>query len=445
MAASLTRYPSAPAEVQERLLFAVADTLAVLISGARRRDVSSLRNAFAVGSGPSTLIGLAGGSNPSNAAFVNALPIASEQLQDGHRLARGHPMSHLFPSVLAVAEAEKSSGSDFLSALLAGYELGVRLGKAMGGTPPGVHDIGTWAMIGSSAAVGHLLSSGSEAVVADAIELAAATLLAFDAKSVFDGASGQHLFLGIACQNSVNVGYAAAGGFSAPGGTLERFYLPRSSRKFDGNSISGELNETGRWSHYEVLGGYHKLHPTCAHLHGVNDAVENITKGKGIDPSRIDSVRVETYSAALEFADPHPANDLAARFSIPYTVAVALLRGRLDNHSFDEAWLEDKRVSDLASRIQVIHDPELDRDYPAGRPARVTVFLKDGDHLLSQVKIPRGDGISALEDQEIADKPFNLMRDCVGADLALQLLDAVRHLPESGVSSLSEVLTLVQL
>lgn len=440
MAACHTRYSSAPKEVQERLLFAVADTLAVLISGSSRQDLGLLRNTYAVGSGPSTLIGLSARSNPSNAAFVNALPITSEQLQDGHRLARGHPMAHLIPAVLAVAESEESSGSAMLSALLAGYELGVRLGIAMGGTPRGVHDIGTWAMIGSCAAVAYLLSDGEETVVADATELAAASLLAFDAKSVFDGFDGQHLFLGIACQNSVVLGYAAGSGVSGYPGTLERFYLPRASRAFNGSLISEELEEAGRWSHFELLDGYHKLHPTCAHLHGVNDAVENITEGIGIDPGRIESVVVETYSVALEFVNPHPANDLAARFSIPYTVAVALIRGHLDIHSFDEALIRDQKVSDLASIVQVIHDPDLDLDYPAGRPARVTVFLKDEDPKIAQVKFPRGDGALALTDADIAIKPFNLIRDRLGADMAGKIIDAIWRLPDSSVSVLSEVL-----
>lgn len=440
IAAGRTSYAKAPPIVQDRLRFAIADSLAVLLSGSTRHDVKGVRTRFVNGDGPATLIGFARGSNAATASLVNGIPIAAEQLQDGHRLARGHPMAHLLPAVFAVAESENSSSYDFLSALLAGYELGVRLGIAMDGTPPGVHDIGTWASIGSTAAVAHLLSNGSAEVITAAIELAAASLLAFDAATVFDGASGQHLFLGLACQSSVINGYGADSGLSAPNGTLERFYLPRNSRNFKPETLDEDLTSLGEWKRYLITSGYHKVHPTCAHLHGVNDAVENIIFAGDVDPSEIDSVIVETYKAAAEFSSQSPINDLAARFSIPYTVAVALIRGGLDQEAFEEQWLSDGKVRDLASRVTVMNDPSLDNEYPGGRPARVTVVSRNGDTKVSLVKAVRGDGCSALQDRKVVEKPLVLMSKVVGGSLAKQLIDAIFSLPSARIGSLTKLL-----
>jgi 2-methylcitrate dehydratase PrpD len=62
------------------------------------------------------------GADPATAALLNGTPLAAEQLQDGHRLGRGHPGAHVVPAVLAVAESCEASGSALLSALLVGYE-----------------------------------------------------------------------------------------------------------------------------------------------------------------------------------------------------------------------------------------------------------------------------------------------------------------------------------
>lgn len=437
--ASSISFELAPIPVQQRLLYGIHDTLSVLLSGSLRTDIREFRDGFASGDGPSSVIGLGRGAAPSVAAFLNGIPVASEQLQDGHRLARGHPMSHLLPSVLAVGEAENASGSQVLTSLLIGYEVGVRLGMAMGGTPEGVHDIGTWATLGSCAAVGYLLSGGSMEVVEAAIELGASVPLAFDAKSVFEGASAQHLFLAIGCQNSVVVGYGASNGLRAQGNTLERFYLPRTSKNISSKSIEERISEIS-WSEYVILNGYHKIYPTCAHLHGVNEAVEKITLGLPLDPMQIDGVKVEVYESALEFLNPAPRNDLEARFSIPFTVAVALALGRLDNEAFNSPWLEDEIVRNLSRRVSVTHDPELDQHYPSGRPARVTVRMKDGQVKVSEVRVPTGDGPEALGSPLVRAKPFMLMSRSIGADMATKLGEAIDALPTGGLGALSRLL-----
>lgn len=433
------RFQSAPEPVRERLQFAVLDILAVLISGASRSDVSIVRKSLPAGSGDSTLIGLGGSSVPSVAAYLNALPITSEQLQDGHRVAKGHPMSHLLPAVLSVAETERSSGIDFLSALLFGYEISVRLGLLMNGTASGVHDIGTFARIGSSCAVTHLLTGGSLSAIVNSIELCSASVLAFDADSVFKGASAQHLFLASSCQSAVDIGYAASLGMSADKGTFERFYFPRISKE----GIASKMFESKvfkDWAGFEILNGYHKLHPTCAHLHGVNDAIEVITGGTGLDAGRIESVIVEVYAEAFKFSSPRPKNSLDARFSIPYTVSVALLRGKLYLDSFDDYWIENSTVQLLADKVSVIHDRKLDVGYPAGRPTRVTVLFRDGEVETAFSAVPRGDGVSAMEDIEVLGKPAKLMLNVVGQEITSRLFESVYGLKSSYINSLSEVL-----
>ncbi|MGH8995855.1 MAG: MmgE/PrpD family protein [Acidimicrobiales bacterium] len=439
-AAADTLFADTPEPVRQRATYLVADVLATMVSACGRDDVARARTAFPAGTGDATVVGWAEGADPGSAALLNGLTGAAEQLQDGHRLGRGHPASHVVPAVMAVAEATGATGPDLLSAVIAGYEVGVRVGMAMGGTPDGVHDLATWGTIGAAAGVAHLLSAASAPVVAAAIELAATAPVLPDAAAAFGGSTGQHAFLGLGAHLGVVWGSLAVGGLRAPPGTLERHFGARVGRSFDPSVISGSVTAEGRWCRYEILEGYVKRHPTCAHLHGVNDAVEDIIARLTSGPDDVRSVLVETYGAAAIFDEPYPANDLAARFSIPYTVAVALVSGRLDNSSFAPPWIDSEAVRDLARRVEVRHRPDLDGGYPGGRPAVVTVDRSHGGPVRAEVSVPRGDGPGALGDADVVAKPGRLLARRVSAPRSEAVLTAVAGLAKGEVAPLTEAL-----
>lgn len=451
----------APDEVRRRARAVVADVLATGASAAGRPDVSAARDALVgtASDGPCTVIGSARTAPPLVAALANALPIAAEQRQDGHRLARGHPGSHVVPAVLAVAESTGASGQAVLSAVLAGYEVGARVGIAMGGTPPGVHDIATWGTLGAAAGVAHLCSAGDAETVAAAIDLAAALPVLPDAETVFSGATGQHLLLGVGVQLAVTCGQAAVAGLRPMPGTLERHFARWSAADWsvdrwassstvewpvegsattDGSDDGGSASEqyADRWL---ILEGYLKRHPTCAHLHGVNDAVEDLAAVGPLEAAQIEAVTVRTYRAAAAFDGAEPANELAARFSIPWTVAAGLTRRGLSGAFAREVWADDE-LRALARRVRVEADPVLEDGYPDGRPALVVVRLRDGSTREARAGRPRGDGPDALEDADVRDKPRRLLTAVADGAWADAVLAAVERLAEDGVPPLTAAL-----
>lgn len=361
-------------EVRDGLAQVVAQVLSAALLAAGRADVTAARRALLSGSGPSTVIGHRDGAAPALAALANALPVAAEQRQDGHRRARGHPGAHVVPAVLAVAEAEESTSRATCSALLAGYEVGAALGVVQGGTPSGVHDLATWGLPAAAAGAAHLLSDGDAEVVAAAVELAASVPLVGSADLVFSGASGQHLLLGLGAELGVVWGQAAAAGLRAVPGSLEAHFARCCAGDWDPTRIA----QPAGWA---ILEGYLKRHPTCAHLHGINDAVEDLVAEGPLEAASTAHVQVSTYAAAAVFDQPWPADDLSARFSIPWTVAAGLLRGGLTDDVFAPRALKDDQLRSLARRMQVAADPELDRGYPDGRPATVAVHRTDAASL----------------------------------------------------------------
>lgn len=427
-ACAATSCAAAPAEVQARILDLVADTVAVTALGAGRPELRALGEETAVGApeGLSTVVGSSRGWPSGTAAFLNATAVAADQLQDGHRMARGHPASHVVPAVLALAEERDLPGADVLSAVLAGYEVGARLGQAMGGTPPGVHDIGTWGAVAVAAAVARLLRPGDTSASERAIGLAASAVQLSDAATIFGGATGGHAFLGTSVQLGTSLGVSAVAGLEPAAGALERHLGTVAAA--DWSPARLEVGQT--WDHFEARHGYLKTHPTCAHLHGVNDAVADLLaaaqdSGTPLRAEDIAGVEVRAFAAAAIF-DAVADSELAARFSVPTSVAVALVHGVLDETTLTAETVRSPAVLDLAGRVNVVHDPDLDAGYPHGRPAHVLVHRHDGSQLTAYADRPRGDDDRALPRDQARTKPARLLTSAFGdATPVLAAIDAL--------------------
>lgn len=433
-ACATTSWASAPRPVRERVVDLVADCVAVSALGSGRAELRRLVTAqqATTSAGTATVVGSPHGWPAVSAMFLNGAAVAADQLQDGHRLARGHPASHVVPAVLALGEEHGCSGEDTLSAVLAGYETGVRVGKAMGGTPAGVHDIGTWGAVGVAAAVARLLAPADVDAARRAIDLAASAVLLTDAATVFAGRTGGHAFLGASIQLGASLGSAAVAGLEPLEGALDHHFAGLAARGWDGRHLR---NVGGYWPAYEVLAGYVKTHPTCAHLHGVNDAVADLLAvgrpdGKPLRDEEVERIDVRTFSAAAAF-DSVADDELAARFSVPTSVAVALVTGRLDETTLTDETVRSEAVQDLASRVTVTHDAALDKGYPDGRPAVVRLVLRDGTELEARADRPRGDAGRDLSREELQRKATRLLASRFGSS-GDDVLRAIHALADGG-------------
>lgn len=427
-AAAATSHSQAPAAVRQRVQDLVADTLAVTAWGSRRAELAALReraSSPATGAA-STVLGAAVPQPAATACALNGAAAAADQLQDGHRMARGHPASHVVLAVFALAEEHDHSTEAMLSAILAGYEVGARLGMAMGGTPHGVHDIGTWGAAATAVGTAHLLSSGDADAISRALELSASSLLLTDAETIFSGHDGGHAFLGASISHGLWLGQVAAAGLSAAPGALERFLAPHAAAAWSGLP---EEDAAG-WQDHEILRGYIKLHPACAHLHGVLDALDDIAvaESRGDLAESVDTVRVRTYAAASEFRRP-AGNELEARFSIPTSVALALRHGHLTDDVLTDDEVRHPATRRLAERVEVTHDTDLDSGYPAGRPATIEILTVDGRCLRATSARPRGDSDGDRSRAAFRDKMTRLVRGTFDdADPVLDALGALTAL-----------------
>src|SRR5690606_20873234 len=123
---------------------------------------------------------------------------------------------------------------------------------------------------------------------------------------------------------------------------------------------------------FDITGGYFKRHASCSYTHPPADAAIAIRAANPeLALADIDEVIVATHRLAAPLSRTHTPTRLAAMFSIPYVVAVALRDGACLPSSFDDDARRDPTLADLAGRVRVEHLPELDERLPAERVAQI--------------------------------------------------------------------------
>src|SRR3989441_3391845 len=110
----------------------------------------------------------------------------------------------------------------------------------------------------------------------------------------------------------------------------------------------------GLGERYRIEQNYFKLHACCRYNHFALEAVLALRRAHRFDADDVVRLRVTTIPFATRMADAEPGTTLAAKFSIPYAVAAALVLGRTDVAAFEPPALGDPRIRELAHRIEVL-------------------------------------------------------------------------------------------
>jgi len=377
-----------------------------------------------------TVIGLGEQRNADLAALTNGGLSHIVEMDDLDRASVVHPAAPIIPAALAVAERERASGLDFLTAMVLGYEVAIRIGEAVGKTHYRIwHNTATCGVFGATAAAGWLLGL-SEQQMTWALGNAgtmSAGLWEFNA----DGAMSKHLHAGRAASSGVLAADLAWQGFTGARHILEGergFFIATSQDAEPERVVEGLKHGMGT---YKISGVSIKPHASCRHTHPAIDAALALRRQPGFALDQIAQVQVETYQAALDFTgNPQPITPYAARFSLYYCVACALWRGSAGLGDFPPQAIVDKDVRHLMSKVSLVHSPELEARYPREWPVRVTVTLADGRALTRAVDAPKGDPENPLSWEEMENKFRMMMAGTDYQGQAEALMERVRRLDE---------------
>ncbi len=403
----------------------VLDTIGAMLAGSRLEENAKLaRLAGEMGKGGGcTLLGHGGKAQPMMAALSNATAGVSLEVDEGTRLGGGHPSIHVTPAAIAVGEERGNTGKQVLESIIAAYEVTSRIGGATRARHE-IHSHGTWGTIGAAVATSRLM--GFNAVeVRQTINLAASMSPANTWTPCFEGATVRNLYPGRANFQGILAANLSQCGFTGVNDGPADVYSSVLGEGFDPEQAVAGLGEPGQ---YRIQQNYFKMHACCWYNHPVLDAVQDLLQRERFQGSEVDHIRVEAPPMAMTMANPQPPNMLAAKFSIPYAVAAAVVHGETGVDAFYPQQVADPQISALAKKVEVHADERMDLrryDYPT---ARVTVTLTDGRSLKQEVTAHRGDSRNPVTPEELRNKFLSLAGESLGVERAGRVIELGNNL-----------------
>ena len=409
------------ADAREAALRCVLDLVAAAAAGGDCPGPRAVRKAARAlhGAGDHPIWFAGARSNLAGAVWSNGAAAAALDIDDGHRLARGHPGAAIIPVAFAVAQETGASTEDLLKAIVVGYEVGVAVGAAR----RFYANTGMWSGYGVVAAAGLLRGTAPE-------QLARAFAIA-----------------GASAPNQLHAGGGPA--FPALEGSDVKEAIPWSSvtalaaLALAEAGHSGPLTLLDTESHFrtgEIVAGlgsslyiarsYFKFLCCCRHVHAPVEALLNLIAQHDIQPDTIEAVDVDSYSGALRLTNrPDPEGFTEIQFSIPYCLGLVALHGRQALLPLTPNFVERPEIVAFARKVSLRLDAELDARFPAETLTRVIVTAA-GKRYVSPVTGPRGEASAPPSWQDLEDKLRVVTRDVATRAQQDALLAAVQRLRE---------------
>lgn len=380
--AAKIKYSDIPLEAVEATKKDILDTLGTAVAGSAALGSLEIVELMEESGdwGDSTVV-VYGRKMPAvNAAMANASMAHALDYDDTHDAARLHAGVTVVPAALAICERiGKVNGKDFITAVALGIDVICRMGLANTEGPGGWVLTPLYGYFGAAIAAGKLLGL-------DEVKLINAMGIAYSQASgnnqcVEDGALTKRMQAGFAARGGVMAALMAEKGITGATNSLEgRFglYKVYHGGNYSPNQLIAELGKR-----FEVVNLSFKPYPCCRTNHPYIDAALALMLEHGIRPEKVVEI------IALVNKDPHllchplevkrnPRTIVDAQFSIPYTVACALVKGKVGIDDFTELAIRDSAVIGLANKVTPHFDPKLARRELT--PGMVEVKTKKGSY-----------------------------------------------------------------
>jgi len=371
-----------------------------------------------------------------NAALANGVCAHALDMDDGYRYGGVHPASPTVPAAIAAAELQGSSGKDLITATVAGFEVLLRTSRAINPShlSRGFHTTGTVGPFGAVVAVGKLIGLRQDEMVS-AIGIAGlqgAGLL----EILHDGAMVKPIHPGKAAMAGLLAAIFARNGAKGPASIFEgqKGFLGAMADKIDHDALLRGLGEE-----FEILGTYFKLHAACRHTHPIIDAALEICTKNGLGREEIKGIEIETYPVAVQFCGHtvHPDTVSAAKFSIPFSVAMAISFGDLFMDKFTEENIRDDCIKELAAKVKVHPGEEWARDYPDKRGASVTIKTFSGQSHSSSVPLAKGERENPATLEDLMEKFRTNSTQVLSKSRSRKLEETVMNLENCSVNDIT--------
>jgi 2-methylcitrate dehydratase PrpD len=366
------------------------------------------------------------------AALANGTSSHAIEMDDVSNEASLHPGVVVFPASLATSEMVGSNGKGFIEAVVLGYEVMIRLGKALGpenSYQRGFHPTGTCGTFGSSTAASKLIGLKEEGMV-NAMGIAGSQA-AGSMEYLAQGAWTKRFHAGWAALSGMMAAQLSQKGFRGPTSIIEG--RDGFLHAYSNGSDPGKVLE-GMGSSFEILRTSVKPYACCRYMQPPIDAVLKIIRENGLQADQVEKIKLGLLRAGAHLiADPieskySPQSIVDAQFSMPFGAAVALLYQNAGLEEFQLPKIKSEEVKRVMRLVECVVEPELDRRFPKQWGATAEVITKDGRSYFTKIEYPKGDPENPLSWEEMIEKFHDLSGPLMTRERRLKIVDQVKDL-----------------
>ena len=443
-----------PSQVIQKAKASILDNLGLALGGSHSNATQAILSVARKLNAPkeSTVFRFGDHLSANLAAFANGTMAHSNDFTDTILACVAHCGPVVVPTAVAMAERQKLDGKSLITLVVLGYEIMARVGLAINSKPAmvhhrkGFHATGTCGVFGAAAIACKAMGLRSEQI-ANALGIAGSSSagliesftgpVAADTSRTHPGKAGHDGILAALLAQSHLTGPHSV--FEGRDGFLHAYS--------EGDQYLPDLLVENLGKSFKIMDVAVKYHNGTHAIASSVDALQEIMRKHQVLPEDVDEIRafVPSMHAFIGGSDEEatyaPSTYLKAQMSLPYTLAVTLLDGELFLDQYLPEKLKDKKVLQLARKVKVVADQEMDELQHAGKwPSRVQVVTKKGDLHEMFVEYPKGSPQNPLTDEELQRKFVRLSEKILDGKRMETIIERIDNL-----ESMKEVSALTQL
>jgi 2-methylcitrate dehydratase PrpD len=424
------KFDHLPTEVIEKAKHCIMDTIGCSLVGIAVTDHAKILVELIKeleGKPEATIIGDGFRTTAVNAALANGTSAHSLDLDDAHRESFFHVGVGSIPSVLALAEKKSCNGKEIITAIMAAFEVSIRLALAVNPSLRlrGFHTTGTCGTFGGAIGAGKILGLDEEQMVSalgHAGTQAAGVIQFFD-----DGDMSKRILPGKAAANGIFAALLAQRGYVGPYRILEgRYGFPA--------VLAGEYKPEvmceGLGEKFRIMDVGLKIHAACRYAHTPIDAALLLATKYRIKPKDVQGGEIRACKISVDQLKKQDVSTLLdGQMSGPFGVALAIAHGKAGYKDFHQG-IREQTVLNLAGKIKMVEDPQLGLK---DRTAVVKITTKDGRTYSQEVTLAKGEPEVPLTSEEIEGKFMELASTALDTEKvksALQLLNDLENVKD---------------
>jgi 2-methylcitrate dehydratase PrpD len=432
-------YQRLPAEVVDKVKYLALDFVGVVARGSIEDSsiivYELIKKMSDAGKDSTVVIGTNFNASQQYAAMANGTAGHAVEMDDVNLEACLHPGGVIFPAVFASCEVTEADGRRFIESVVIGYEVMVRLGRALNPSEHyarGFHPTATCGTIGATAAVAKVLALSEEQTL-NALGISG-SLTGGSFEAIREGSWTKRLHPGWSAFCGIMAALLAKSGFQGPTHILEGPYgfLHAHSLNADRVKILENIGNT-----FQILNTSVKPHACCGFKQGPIDGIIQVMREENLSPEDIEEIKIGISKTAMTVvAEPrelryNPKTVYEAQFSMPFGAAVAAIYGRASLNEYSVKNLRSSEIREMMHRVICENDPELDQCFPMKLPAPVAIKTKDKKIYKTRIEYPKGNPQNALSWSELILKFHDMSCSVFTHDQRENLINGIRDIENS--------------